>query len=181
MENRCCPSSYKPEPNPDTLDYVFEHVESFTCKHEEKEPETSFRELEIHRDNSMVEFDGNGAPCPARADRKIKPIGQQGDALDYGMFLLKRNFMRWSAISCPNTFGAVVTKYRNDYVFENVERYACNETMPDDKTSMKSIAPATGQASQRSNPEHVDEPEDEIQLYFRPKRGTKRRSRKAAI
>eukprot|EP00429_Kryptoperidinium_foliaceum_P001561 CAMPEP_0176005936 /NCGR_PEP_ID=MMETSP0120_2-20121206/2463_1 /TAXON_ID=160619 /ORGANISM="Kryptoperidinium foliaceum, Strain CCMP 1326" /LENGTH=149 /DNA_ID=CAMNT_0017338659 /DNA_START=241 /DNA_END=690 /DNA_ORIENTATION=- len=149
MENRCCPSSYKPEPNPDTLDYVFEHVESFTCKHEEKEPETSFRELEIHRDNSMVEFDGNGAPCPARADRKIKPIGQQGDALDY--------------------------------VFENVERYACNETMPDDKTSMKSIAPATGQASQRSNPEHVDEPEDEIQLYFRPKRGTKRRSRKAAI
>lgn len=71
-------------------------------------------------------------------------------------------------------------------VFENVERYACNEKMPDDQEILRKVLLPTMVAK---NPVHrglherlkvIEEPDndDEIQLYFRPKRiSRKERSR----
>lgn len=123
--------------------------ESFSCRQDEKEPDVQYTEHGIiKRDNSLLEADAYGRPLPQRIERKIQPLGQQGDLVDY--------------------------------VFENVESYTCNEGTPDDWKSSRSVAPAETPDSQgyrgiQSRIQHVYEPEDEIQLYFRPKRGKRRR------
>eukprot|EP00934_Nitzschia_sp_Nitz4_P002239 Nitzschia sp. Nitz4//scaffold84_size84139//56926//57653//NITZ4_005205-RA/size84139-snap-gene-0.122-mRNA-1//-1//CDS//3329559054//2239//frame0 len=139
-----CPASmgnnYKPEPMEDTLDYVFEHVESFTCRAEEdgKEYDTLETEINMERGNSLVEANEKGQPVVVETTRpKVKPLGQEGDLVDY--------------------------------VFEHVESFVCNESMPDDHTKPISAVTPSPQRSQ-SRPETVFEPEDEIQLYFRPQR-----------
>jgi len=110
-----CPGlMYKPDElpenfgEPDVLDYVFEHVESFTCR--DNGPEGSGIEVgdkgllvkegnkgvgnnsfdenfSLVRDNSLVERDGtNGRPtrlATTRKSPKIVPLGQEGDLLDY--------------------------------------------------------------------------------------------------
>ena len=94
---------------PDVLDYVFEHVESFTCadetasyqddpfftqpRHAEFENQPHFREFsdakgsfDIKRENSLVEEGPNGAPellTTTRPQRRIASLGEEGDLLDY--------------------------------------------------------------------------------------------------
>ena len=124
--------------------------ESFTCRQDEKEPDVQFSEHGINRDNSLLEADEYGQPLTEKMERKIKPFGEQGDIVDY--------------------------------VFEHAESYACNEAMPNDTATLTSSVPSDEQDRAKyrginSRIEHVYEAEDEIQLYFRPKRG-KRRSRK---
>ena len=96
-------------------------------------------------------MDAYGRQIPERTQRKIKPFGQQGDVVDY--------------------------------VFENVESYACNEKMPDDRKMLTSSMPAVTPEQENhrgvaSRIQHVYEPEDEIQLYFRPKKGKGKRKRR---
>jgi hypothetical protein len=125
--------------------------ESFTCRQEEKEPDVEYLDHGIKRDNSLVEANEHGQPVPRQIERKIKPFGQQGDFVDY--------------------------------VFEHAETYTCNEDMPDDRKSLRCAGPTTNVTPHReetyrginSRIQHVYEPEDEIQLYFRPKRGKRRR------
>jgi hypothetical protein len=69
-------------------------------------------------------------------------------------------------------------------VFENVERYTCNEKMPDDQVTLRK-AMLLPKAATKATPEQrylhtrlkvIEEPvdeDDEIQLYFRPKRPNK--------
>ena len=94
---------------PDVLDYVFEHVESFTCADEtasyqddpfftqptnaEFRDQPHFREFsdakgsfDIKRENSLVEEGPNGAPellTTTRPQRRIASLGEEGDLLDY--------------------------------------------------------------------------------------------------
>lgn len=67
-------------------------------------------------------------------------------------------------------------------VFENVERYTCNEKMPDDQEILRKVLLPTMVAripAHRGLHERlkvIEEPDDddEIQLYFRPKRISKK-------
>lgn len=94
---------------PSVLDYVFEHVESFTCadetasyqndpfftqsRHAEFGDEPHFREFsdrkdsfDIRRENSLVEQGPNGAPellTTTRQRGRISSLGEEGDLLDY--------------------------------------------------------------------------------------------------
>ena len=107
---------------PDVLDYVFEHVESFTCADEESyqndpffarplpygeyphfrefPPESKDEEFELKRENSLVEQGPNGAPALLAVTKRqpslIAKMGEEGDLLDY--------------------------------CFEHVESYVCNNT-----------------------------------------------------
>jgi hypothetical protein len=83
----------------DVLDYVFDHVESYTCSgssieeeypppYEQRE-QNSFdgRSLEFTRDNSLLEQEQNGAPTyleplDARNNSLLSNIGHEGDMLD---------------------------------------------------------------------------------------------------
>jgi hypothetical protein len=68
-------------PEPNVLDYVFEHVESFVFQ---AEPGVLLGEdNELRRDNSLVEADHRGNPARLQTQRKIMPPGQDGDMLDY--------------------------------------------------------------------------------------------------
>ncbi len=64
-------------------------------------------------------------------------------------------------------------------VFENVESYACNEAMPDDvevyRTVSPTVSPENYTCFDRSKVYDVYDAEDEIQLYFRPQGGKRRR------
>jgi hypothetical protein len=89
---------------PDVLDYVFDHVESFTCVEESSYQNDPFfhgnyrdddddgskngsfgyndnNDLSFKRENSLVEQGPNGAPAYLATTRQ--PIGQEGDLLDY--------------------------------------------------------------------------------------------------
>jgi hypothetical protein len=182
-EKTCCSAGmrkYQPEQKPDTLDFVFEHVvrcfsllalrhypkftccelianlfwepnkESFTCRQDEKEPDVQYNHHGIKRDNSLVEADAYGQPVPRQVEQKIKPFGHQGDFVDV--------------------------------LFEHVESYTCNEDMPDDRKTVRSAVPTVTPDRENdrginSRIQHVYEQEDEIQLYFRPKRGKRRRGK----
>jgi hypothetical protein len=137
----------KPEPN--VLDYVFEHVESFVCQEDAPEPGLLLVEdNELRRDNSLVEADHRGNPTRLQTQRNIiKPPGQDGDMLDY--------------------------------VFEHVESLVCTEDLPDDafeNAPIKTVTPprhndmAYRAAKKRLENIYNAEDEDEIQLYFRPER-----------
>lgn len=92
---------------PDVLDYVFDHVESFTCVEESSYQNDPFfhgnyrdgddrskngssfdynNDLSFKRENSLVEEGPNGAPAYLATTRQpsaIAKIGQEGDLLDY--------------------------------------------------------------------------------------------------
>ena len=114
-ENVCCAprsmESYAKEvpDDPTVLDYVFEHVESFTCadetasyqndpffsqpRHAEFGDEPHFRQFtdgkdsfDIKRENSLLEEGPNGAPellTTTRQRSLISSLGEEGDLLDY--------------------------------------------------------------------------------------------------
>lgn len=155
-ETSFCPAAmrnYKPESKPDTLDYVFDHVESFTCRQEEKEPDVVYnRPMGLARDNSLLLPESSSGPTRKSNEPTIKPFGQRGDLVDY--------------------------------VFEHVESYACNEATPDDSTTLKtifqSVPPKNVHRSSQYQAQSVNETEDEIQLYFRPQGGKRRRRRVAS-
>lgn len=105
----CAPRSIEALSNevvvePDVLDYVFEHVESFSCADESlmndpfyhrtspNRPQKGFMDgptdsfdLSLKRENSLVEQGPNGAPVyvATPTGRAISRFGEEGDLLDY--------------------------------------------------------------------------------------------------
>ena len=140
-----------PEPKVDTLDYVFEHVESFTCRDEKQsepnvllvEQDTALKNHTFDRDNSLLQTDHRGRPAELNTQRKTKKqLGKEGDMLDY--------------------------------VFEHTESFICGEDGPEGATQQAQYV-----AEQRSDVtykaakqrvQNIYEPEDEIQLYYKPQR-----------
>lgn len=88
---------------PDVLDYVFDHVESYTCagssmeeeyppppgyeRREQNSLDGSKYSLELVRDNSLLEHEQSGAPkylepLDARQNSLLSSLGHEGDILD---------------------------------------------------------------------------------------------------
>jgi hypothetical protein len=157
-ERAFCPASMKnmkPEPKEDVLDFVFTHVESFSCQEQAppQEPDvlytTDGRELE--RDNSLVQTDPSGRPSRLRTTRKIKPLGQEGDLVDYV-------FEHVESLVCAEDLPEGALQYAP----------VANTVTPRKKEMDEEYRSA------KKRGESVYEQEDEIQLFFRPER---RRSR----
>jgi hypothetical protein len=141
-----------PEPKENLLDYVFTHVESYTCNDNEKgeEPGVLFVEQgsigknhTFDRDNSLLEPGHFGKPAQLQTQRKKKAVGRDGDMLDY--------------------------------VFEHVESYVCADDGPEGATQTAQFVAAeqnndiTYKAA-KQRVQNLCEPELEIQLYYKPQR-----------
>lgn len=146
----------------DTLDYVFEHVESFVCREQEERAEPDVLYIEnglarqhvifgqgdsMTRDNSLIEErpSPNDEAVRSTTKRTIKPLGHQGDVIDY--------------------------------VFEHVESFVCSEEMPTAEQYQRDrYQPDVDEfddmvyRAAKHRIETIRDPEDEIQVYFRPKR-----------
>jgi len=176
-----------PQKDPDMVDYVFEHVESYVCADERTLPDEDNVGMEnnynLDRDNSLLsdnqlqerQHRQGGAAAVGRDGKKIKPIGEKGDVIDY--------------------------------VFGHVESYVCQEDNTLDDDDYYGNRPQQQQQSRQHHdptprtrmvtpPREIDVPmdvpvrnfdryssefddefasrgrggrdEDEIQLYFRP-------------
>jgi len=174
---------------PDVLDYVFDHVESYTCSGSSIEEEPAYerreqnsydgRSLELRRENSMLERDNslleqepNGAPTylkPLDANARnnnsvMSNLGQEGDILDM-----------W---------------------FDSVESYVCSEgrevhdenkdvSLKSGKGSPKANRPpmrnTTNQHRNNSEPESSHPIPSEISTQRRTKRKKKKRRPKQNI
>jgi len=105
--------------------------ESFTCRQHKEEPEVANIDLSVHRDVSLIEPGSDGRPHQQKTGRTVKPLGQRGDVIDYGKKVRKLDFAglmfdAYKVVALPK-------------VFENVESYACNEDMTDDKKTIRAI------------------------------------------
>mmetsp|Transcript_29816 Transcript_29816/g.55936 ORF Transcript_29816/g.55936 Transcript_29816/m.55936 type:complete len:183 (+) Transcript_29816:176-724(+) len=152
-EGALCPHHVTPESTPPeetTLDYVFEHVESFVCREDVPQDELAEQEGQrghsyqlpsLQRDNSLVEV-CDGVPEKLNTTRiNVKPMGEKGDLLDY--------------------------------CFEHVESYACGEAATGELDLTGNSGREGSSAKMRLKPgkmysQSSAEMEDEVQLYYRP-------------
>jgi hypothetical protein len=135
------------EPKEDVLDYVFEHVESLVgCQEGAPEPGVLYddQRVELQRDNSLLETEEDGRPARLQTQRKIKPLGQEGDMIDYV-------FDHVESLTCAEDLpeGAL------------------------EKAPVATVTPPRKDMTYKAGKQRIEnvyEQEDEIQLYFRPQR-----------
>ena len=170
-EGALCPHHVTEEyisPEENSLDYVFEHVESFACKGGDDDDDDGVVDPYntvaagqypsasplVARDNSLVESYKGGQPnkfAPqlnnsSRAAVNKAPLGTKGDLLDY--------------------------------CFENVESFTCGDAatgnLEDEVLQQKQrrgvsfqTSPVLARSQSMTELNH-HEPEDHIQLYYKP-------------
>lgn len=136
----------------DSLDYVFDGVESFVCRNGAANDEMPIGQpLTLQRDNSLIEAcnsiqakfvktktkTAKETTTTAAAERRdIKPIGERGDILDF--------------------------------CFEHVESYACGERATGELNLTDMTHRGTRTTRKSPSPTPKEEAEDEVHLYYRP-------------
>lgn len=154
------------------LDYVFDHVESYTCSGssiEEEYPEPRGRSLELVRDNSLLEQEQTGplrfvAPLDARNHSLLSNLGHEGDILD-------RCFDRVESFVCSE--GGEVSQFKGKSQ-QPPRRNTTNQHRTSEPESSHPIPSEISTQRRRKKKKrrpkqnmYPDE-EDNILLYYRP-------------
>eukprot|EP00525_Craspedostauros_australis_P011539 CAMPEP_0198113444 /NCGR_PEP_ID=MMETSP1442-20131203/5115_1 /TAXON_ID= /ORGANISM="Craspedostauros australis, Strain CCMP3328" /LENGTH=229 /DNA_ID=CAMNT_0043770531 /DNA_START=643 /DNA_END=1332 /DNA_ORIENTATION=- len=200
VEGLVCPSptalqsNAREEPTePDVVDYVFEHVESYICADErtvedESEQVTPYN---IGRDNSLVTDEslrdtqpdpqGELLGRPAPVKKSIKPIGQRGDVIDYV-------FENVESLVCRDdtTLGSeeedIIRQMGNDQGKRQqavpTDPYGRRATPPTEidvdwqmdvpVRDFDRYSPTFGDGNATTSAAHDYKEQDEIRLFFRP-------------
>jgi hypothetical protein len=133
-------------PPEDVLDYLFEHVETFTCA-EEADRLASGQPRTLERDNSLIE----GYPSMVGTHRgcQVEPLGHEGDMLDVC-------FEQIEAYACKEGEEDSYRKKSNRFSMRRQRRSV-----------------GTSAIRRKFEEAYADlEAQDEIQLYYRPNRST---------
>jgi hypothetical protein len=158
-EGALCPHHVTKEyisPEENSFDYVFEHVESFACNDGGNDGI-----VESKTNAEAYPYTGHPSPLAARDNSLVDTY--KGDQPK--KFVSPRNS---SVVAKP-----VLGKKGDflDYCFENVESFACGDAatgdLDDDVLHKRNSAVVqSGRVARSSH----HEPEDAIQLYYKPKR-----------